>query len=117
MLPDAWRALIAVGTEGSDSLRHGHKTLPAYREHLNYRVMSTKQDKPVSLPTRGRDAVRPIDGDAGMREERKRMPLCNGADIGCVRNTNNIIERKSGLTSLRCSTRESKVNRLMRQSS
>ena len=43
-------ALFAVGTEGSDSLRHGHTTLPAYREHLHYRVISTKQGKPVLLP-------------------------------------------------------------------
>ena len=77
-------ALFAAGTEGSGSLRHGHTTLPAYREHLHYRVTSTEQGKPVSLPVRGSEAVRPTDGDAGMREERKRMPLCSGEDIGCV---------------------------------
>jgi len=60
-------ALFAVGTEGSDSLRHGHTTLPAYREHLHYRVILTKQGKPVSLPARGSEAVRRTDGDAGMR--------------------------------------------------
>ena len=60
-------ALFAVGTEGSGSLRHGHTTLPAYREHLHYPVTSTKQGKPVWLPARGSEAVRPIDGDAGMR--------------------------------------------------
>jgi hypothetical protein len=78
-------APIAMGTEGSDSLPHGHTTLPAYREHLHYRVTSMKERKPVPLPERGSEAVRPIVGDAGMREERKRMPLCNGVDIGCVR--------------------------------
>src|SRR6266567_4105194 len=46
-------ALFAVGTEGSGSLRHGHTTLPAHREHLNYLVTSTEQGKPVSLPARG----------------------------------------------------------------
>jgi hypothetical protein len=60
-------ALIAMGTEGSGSLPHGHTTLPAHREHLHYRVTSTKQSKPVSLPERGSEAVRPIDSDAGMR--------------------------------------------------
>jgi len=28
------------------------------------------------------------------------MPLCNGADIGCVSHTDNITGRESGLTSL-----------------
>ena len=108
-------ALIAMGTEGSDSLRHGHTTLPAYREHLHYPVTSTKQGKPVSLPARGSEAVRPTDGDAGRRGERKRMPLCNGVDIGCVGNTNNITECANMLTSLWCFTRESLTNRLRGQ--
>jgi hypothetical protein len=38
-------------------------------------------------------AVRTTDG-------RKRMPLCNGADIGCVSRIDNITEREGGLTSL-----------------
>jgi hypothetical protein len=108
-------ALFAVGTEGSDSLRHGHTTLPAYREHLHYLVTSTKQDKPVSLPQRGSEAVRPTDGDAGMRGERKRRPLCNGADIGCVASMHKITECESVLTFLWCFTRENLTNRLMRQ--
>jgi hypothetical protein len=57
-------ALFAVGTEGSDSLRHGHTTLPAYREHLHYRVISTKQGKPVSLP---QGEVKPQGGPMAMR--------------------------------------------------
>src|SRR5215468_2840764 len=108
-------APIAMGTEGSDSLPHGHTTLPAYREHPHYRVTSMKQGKPVSLPERGSEAVRPTVGDAGMRGERKRMPLCNGGDIGCVGNTNNITECASMLTSLWCFTRENLTNRLMGQ--
>ena len=63
----SFSALFAVGTEGSGSLRHGRTTLPAYREHLHYHVTSAKQGKPVSLPARGSEAVRPIDNDAGMR--------------------------------------------------
>jgi hypothetical protein len=109
-------ALIAMGKEGSDSLPHGHTTLPAYREHLHYRVTSTKQSKPVSLPERGSEAVRPTVGDAGMRSGRKRMLFRNGADIGCIRYTDNITERESGQTSLRCFTRENLTNRLMGQS-
>jgi hypothetical protein len=108
-------ALFAVGTEGSGSLRQGHTTLPAYREHLHYRVTSTKQGKPVSLPARGSEAARLTDGDAGMRGERTRMPLCNRADIGCVSSINNIIECESMLTSLWCFTRENLTNRHMRQ--
>ena len=34
------------------------------------------------------------------------MPLCNGADIGCVRSMDNITERESELTSLVLYTRE-----------
>ena len=41
-------APIAMGTEGSGSLPHGHTTLPAYREHLHYHVTSAKQDKPAA---------------------------------------------------------------------
>jgi hypothetical protein len=108
-------ALFAVGTEGSDSLRHGHTTQPTYREHLHYLVIAMKQGKPVSLPARGSEAVRPIDGDAGMRGERKRRPLCNGTDIGCVGKMNNIIDCESRLTSLWRFTRENLTNRLTRQ--
>jgi hypothetical protein len=43
------------------------------------------------------------------------MPLCNGTDIGCVRNRDNITERESELTSLWSFTRENLTNRLMRQ--
>src|ERR1035438_273146 len=78
------------GYGGSSFFRHGQITLPAYREHLNYQVTSPEQGKPVSLPVRGSEAARPIDGDVGMRGERKRMPLCNGADIGCVGYLDNI---------------------------
>jgi hypothetical protein len=56
------------------------------------------------------------DGDAGIRGEKKRMPFCNGADTGCIRNLDNITGRESGLTSLWSFTRESLINRLMRQS-
>ena len=108
-------ALFAVGTEGSGSLRHGHTTLPAHREHLHYRVTSTEQGKPVSLPARESEAARLTDDDAGMRGERKRRPLCNGADIGWVDNSNDITEGESMLTSLWCFTRENLTNRLTRQ--
>src|SRR5215471_16331948 len=72
--------------------------LPAQREHLTYcHVTSTEQDKPVSLPggKRGRSTARGIDGGAGRRSERKRMPLCNGADTGCVCFIDNITERNA----------------------
>jgi hypothetical protein len=43
------------------------------------------------------------------------MLPCNGRDTGCVRLIDHITGRESGLTSLRCFTRESVANRLMRQ--
>jgi hypothetical protein len=43
------------------------------------------------------------------------MLLCNGVDTGCVSFIDNITGRESGLTSLRCFTRENKANRHMRQ--
>jgi hypothetical protein len=42
------------GYGGSPLFRHGRTALPAYREHLLYRVTSTEQGKPVALPARGR---------------------------------------------------------------
>ena len=44
------------------------------------------------------------------------MPLCNGANTGCVSSVDNITGRESELTSFRCFTRENWANRLMRQS-
>ena len=79
--------------EGGCVLRHGLNRLPAYREGLNHRVISTQQGKSVPLPRGGRDAARRIDGDADNRSETKRMSLCNGANIGCVHFKDNIIER------------------------
>jgi hypothetical protein len=43
-----------------------------------------KQDKPVTFPAKGRNAVRWIDGGAGMGIARKRTLPCNRADRGCV---------------------------------
>ena len=77
------------GYDGSKFRRHGHTTLPAYREHLNYLfvVISAEQGKPVSLPVKGRSTVRRIDGGAGIGIARKRMLPCNRADRGCVAST------------------------------
>ena len=72
------------GYGGSYLFRHGRTALPAQREHLLYRVTSTEQGKPVSLPARGRSTVRWIDGGAGIGIARKRMLPCNRADRGCV---------------------------------
>ena len=77
------------GYDGSKFRRHGHTTLPAYREHLNYLlvVISAEQGKPVLLPVKGRSTVRRIDGGAGIGIARKRMLPCNRADRGCVAST------------------------------
>ena len=75
-----------------------------------------KQDKPVTFPGKGRNAVRRNDSVAGMRKEKKRMPRCNGVDTGCVSHTDNITGRESGQTFPWSFTRENLRNRLMRQS-
>jgi hypothetical protein len=51
---------------------------------LNYRVISTEQGKPVSLPGKGKYTARCTDGDAGSGNERKRRLLSNRANRGCV---------------------------------
>lgn len=53
------------------------------REDLNYRVIEAEQGKPVSLPT-GAGSRKATFNGAGRRGERKRRPLGNGADTGCV---------------------------------
>src|SRR5260370_38937214 len=63
------------GHGGSPLLRHGRAALPAYREHLLYRVTSTEQAKPVAPPARGSEVARPIDGEAVMRSVGQRE-LC-----------------------------------------
>src|SRR5260370_27541865 len=60
------------GFGGSPLFRHGRTKLPAYREHLLYRVTSTEQGKPVAAPARGSEVARPIDGEAGVRSGRER---------------------------------------------
>ena len=56
---------------GFPLLCHGQTALPAYRADLNYRVIPTEQDKPVSLPAKGRSTLRRIDGGAGIGIARK----------------------------------------------
>ena len=75
-------ALTAARNEVSYLLRHGLIKLPAYRERLNYLlvVISAEQGKPISLPARGSEAVKRIDGGAGIGIARKRMLPCNRAD-------------------------------------
>ena len=63
-----------------------------------------------------RSTARRIDGGAGKRSEKKRMLLCNGADIGCVCFIDYITDRESGQTSPWCCTRENLSNRLRGQS-
>ena len=43
------------------------------------------------------------------------MPLCNGADTGCVSFIDNITGRESELTSFWCFTRENWAKRHMRK--
>ena len=101
-------APLAVGTEARRSSLMGNSTLPAYREHLTrIESLRRKQDKPVTFPTKGRNAVRRIDSVAGMRKEKKRRPRGNGVDTGCVSHIDNIHRtRKRADVSLVLHTRE-----------
>jgi hypothetical protein len=72
------------GYGGCRLLRHGQATCRRRGTGLNYRVISTEQGKPVSLPARGRSTVRRIDGAADIGIARKRTLPCNRADKGCV---------------------------------
>src|ERR1700688_4204029 len=92
------QASLAVGTEVHLYSVMGETTLPAYREHLLYRVTSTEQGKPVAPPARGSEVARPIYGEAGIRSGRKRRLFRNRADIGCVSSIDNITGRESGQT-------------------
>ena len=97
--------------------RHGQQTLPAYRVDLTYRVISAEQDKSVPLPcNRGKAHRKTCLWRCGQQSGRKRRPLCNRADTGCVIRIDHITGRESGPTSLRCFTRENEANRHMRQS-
>jgi len=107
---------FAVGTEAVSYSVMGKPHCRRKGTDPTYRVISVEQGKPVSPLERGSEAARPIDGEAGNRSEKKRMSLCNGADIGCVIHLANITGRESELTSPRCFTRENLTNRLMRQS-
>jgi len=93
------------GYGGSCVLRHGHWfTLPVYREHLNYRVMSVQRNR-VS-PYRSSEEVesRKADNDdVGIGNGRKRKPPCNGTDRGCVVWLDNITSPETEQTSRWCS--------------
>lgn len=105
------------GYGGSPLIRHGRTTLPAYREHLLYRVTSTEQGKPVSLPARGRSTVRWIDGGAGIGIARKRTLPCNRADRGCVASMGQDYLTGNGADfAMVFNTREHLWNRCRRQS-
>ena len=74
------------GYGGSCVLRHGHWfTLPVYREHLNYRVMSVQRNRVSPYRSSQEVESRKADNDdVGIGNGRKRKPPCNGTDRGCV---------------------------------
>ena len=76
----------AAGTEAAKSSVMGiGLTLPVYREHLNYRVMSVQRNRVSPYRSSLEVGSRKVDnGDAGSGNGRKRMPSCNRADRGCV---------------------------------
>ncbi len=75
---------FAVGTESVPYSVMGKPHCRRRGTDLIYPVISTEQGKPVSLLERGSEAARPIDGDAGIGNEKKRRLRCNSADRGCV---------------------------------
>src|SRR5437016_5833223 len=71
---------FALGTESVPYSVMGKPRCRRRGMDLIYRVISTEQGKPVSLLERGREAARPIDGDAGIGNEKKRRLPGNRAD-------------------------------------
>jgi hypothetical protein len=71
-------ALSAVGMEFVWYSVMGKPRCRRKGTDLIYRVISTEQGKPVSLLERGSEAARPIDGDAGIGNEKKRRLLVIG---------------------------------------
>ena len=77
---------FAAGTGADKSSVMGTGlTLPVYREHLNYRVMSVQRNRVSPYRSSSEGGSRKVDnGDAGSGNGRKRTTSCNGADRGCV---------------------------------
>ena len=77
---------FAAGTEARVSSVMGiGLRLPVYREHLNYRVISVQRNRVSRYRSSQEVESRKADNDdAGIGNERKRMPPCNGTDRGCV---------------------------------
>ena len=75
------RGSYCSGCGGRVLLRHEPKTLPAYGEDLTYRVNEVEQGKSTLLPVR-EGSRKATHGGVDRRKERKRTPLCNGADTG-----------------------------------
>jgi hypothetical protein len=62
-----------------------NRTLPAYKEHLNYLVISFQRNRVSPYRSSKEVGSRKVDnGDVGSGNERKRRPPCNGTDRGCV---------------------------------
>ena len=74
---------FAAGTEARVSSVMGiGLRLPVYREHLNISVQRNRVSRYRS--SQEVESRKADNDDAGIGNERKRMPPCNGTDRGCV---------------------------------
>jgi hypothetical protein len=98
-------ALIVMGYGGFGLLRHGHTTLPAYREHLNYRGMSFKRNR-VSPYRSLQGEDQPQGGSMAVRvselRESERCPVIGQTEVASPR-WDNITSPETELTSRWCS--------------
>ena len=96
---------FAAGTGADKSSVMGiGLTLPVYREHLNYRVMSVQRNRVNLYRSSSEVGSRKVDnGDAGSGNGRKRTTSWNGADRGCVAYKDHITSPETELTSRWCS--------------
>ena len=107
-----------MGHGGFGLLRHGHTTLPAYREHLNYRGMSFKRNR-VSPYRSLQGEDQPQGGSMAVRVSELRgsecCPVIGQIEVASPRG-DKITSPETELTSCWCSARELLRNRCMKQS-
>jgi hypothetical protein len=98
-------ALIVRGYGGFGLLRHGHTTLPAYREHLNYRGMSFERNRVSpyrSLQGEDQPQGRSMAVRVSELRESERCPVIGQTEVASPR-WDNMTSPETELTSRWCS--------------